>query len=60
MEALRRNIEVQQRENAALAAEVRRTSGEARQIGALTARLEELERTLGAGARAQLASQTPR
>jgi predicted RNase H-like nuclease (RuvC/YqgF family) len=57
IETVHRDMEVRQRENAALAAEVRRTSGAARQIDALTARLEELERALGAGARAQLASQ---
>jgi len=35
---------------------VRRVSAEARQIESLTARLVEMERALGAGARAQLAS----
>src|SRR6185295_15182779 len=52
IEAQRRDMVAQQRENAALAAEVRRVSGEARQIDALTARLVELEKAVGAGAEA--------
>jgi len=46
--AQRRDMDALQRENAALAAQVRRMSGEARQIDSLSARLLELEKALGA------------
>ena len=52
-EAQQHDIDALQRENAALAAEVRRMSGEARQIDSLTARLVELEKALGAGTEAR-------
>ena len=51
--AQQHDIDALQRENAALAAEVRRMSGEARQIDSLTARLVELEKALGAGTEAR-------
>lgn len=47
-----RRVGAQRRENAALAAEVRRRSGEVLQIDSPTARLGQLENLLGAGVEA--------